>query len=69
MIFFGMGFIGILFMVLFWGGLIGAIFPAQNHRSTPSQPLSTAEIVKQRYARGEITADEYREIQQTLTLK
>jgi len=66
MIFFGMGFIGILFMVLFWGGLIGAIFPAQNNRLTTPQPLSTIEIVKQRYARGEITAEEYREIQQTL---
>ena len=66
---FGMGFIGILLMVLFWGGLIGAIFPATNRHPAAPRSLSTAEILKQRYARGEITADEYHEIQQTLNLK
>lgn len=68
MIFFGMIFIGILFM-MFWGRPTGTIFPTQNHSSTTSQPLSTTEIAQQRYARGEITADEYREIQQTLNLR
>ena len=66
---FGMGFIGILFMVLFWGGLITAIFPTANRPAATPQHLSTAEVLKIRYARGEITADEYKEMKDTLNLR
>jgi putative membrane protein len=69
---FGMGFgiVGLLFMLLFWGALIllavwlvKAIFTSNTHHSSfPSQPRqdSTAlEILAQRYARGEITREQY----------
>jgi putative membrane protein len=62
----GFGFIGLLFMVLFWGGLIlGGIWLVRtlfdNSPGTsisPRQP-SAREILDQRYARGEISREEY----------
>jgi len=69
-----MGF-GIIWMVLFWGGLIalaiwliGLLFPsvkeqASNDDKTPS---SAQEILQARYARGELTTEEYQEMLQTI---
>ena len=73
---FGMGLWGILLMVLFWGGLvalvvwsIGLMFPsADKHSNTTDRSLSAEEILKIRFARGEITADEYKQMQETLQL-
>jgi uncharacterized membrane protein len=56
----GFGLTGLLFMFLFWGGLVAlaiwlvsALFPAKA--STPnSQGLSARQILDIRYARGEI---------------
>lgn len=64
----GFGFIGILFMVIFWGALIAlavwlvrSIFP--NQAQTPSPPpennSNALEIMDERYARGEITREQY----------
>ncbi|HFB52465.1 MAG TPA: hypothetical protein ENJ48_02110 [Anaerolineae bacterium] len=71
---FGMGIWGILLMVLFWGGLValvvwlvGLMFPAADKRpNSTAPPPSAEEILKIRFARGEITADEYKRMQETL---
>ena len=78
---FGMGFglIGLLIMLLFWGGLIllvvwlvRMIFSgSQSHHScinTPSGDRSDArEILAQRYARGEITREQYETMKQDIS--
>jgi putative membrane protein len=52
-------------MVAFWGGLIGLVWylvthaPKGGDRSAPS-PSSPEQILDERFARGEIDADEYR---------
>jgi putative membrane protein len=64
----GFGFVGILFMVVFWVALIAlavwlvkSIFP--NQVQTPSSPSGSnsnaLEIIDERYARGEITREQY----------
>jgi putative membrane protein len=74
---FGMGFgvIGLLLMVLLWGGLIFlAVWLATslfgNHRQpnqpTPEQGPSAKEILDQRYARGEITREQYEQMKHDL---
>jgi putative membrane protein len=72
----GLGGIGIVFMALFWGGLIfGGIWLVkslfntgqgnQNGPAVPRQP-SARELLDQRYARGEITRDQYEIMKQDL---
>jgi putative membrane protein len=75
---FGMGFVGLfglLFIFLFFGGLILlAAWAAKSVLSTggPSQPTSLVqgpnarEILDQRYARGEITREQYELMKQDL---
>ncbi|MCJ7701779.1 MAG: SHOCT domain-containing protein [Anaerolineales bacterium] len=75
----GMGFggIGLILMLLFWGGLIvgGAwlvktVFTGsqQNHfRNSTSEHSSPRKILDQRYARGEISREEYERIKADLT--
>ena len=65
----GMGWLGILTMLLFWAGVLALViwgvsnlFPA---------PRLTAEsdavaIVRQRFARGEISREEYLQVVETL---
>ena len=70
-----MGF-GLIFMLLFWAGLIvlaiwlvGLLFPStknQNNTAANGGPASAQEILKTRYARGEITQEQYQEMLQTL---
>ena len=65
----GLGGIGIIIMILFWGGLIfGGVWlvkslfaSGQNNQSGPAAPRqsSARELLDQRYARGEITRDQY----------
>lgn len=66
---------GFIWMLLFWGGLIalavwlvGLLFPSvkgqNDHENTT--PPSAHNILKARYARGELTAEEYQEMLQTL---
>jgi putative membrane protein len=69
-----MGF-GIIWMLLFWGGLIalavwliGLLFPPVKKQAGDDDrvPSSAQEILKTRYARGELTSDQYQEMRQTL---
>lgn len=71
---FGMGFgwFGLLFMFLFWGGLIAlaiwlvrALFPQTNSPASQREPTAT-EILNLRYARGEISREEYQARRETL---
>ena len=72
----GFGGIGIIFMVLFWGALIlGGVWLVKNlfyasqsniaGRTAP-RGSSSREILDQRYARGEISKEEYETIRQDL---
>lgn len=74
---FGMGFgvIGLLVMLFFWGGLIllgvwlvKAIFQGSNQATTPhlGGSQSPREILDQRYARGEITREQYEIMKQEI---
>ncbi len=70
----GFGVIGLLLMILFWGALIvgavwvvRAIFPSGGSESGPrKRDLSAREILDQRYARGELTREEYELTKQDL---
>ena len=68
MMLFGVGMFGLLFMLLFWVGLIAlavwlvrGIFSHDGLRSTAAagRELSPGEILDQRYARGEIDREEF----------
>jgi len=74
---FGMGFgiLGLLLMVLFWGGLIAlviwlvrSIFPVSQQIPKPPAGIepNALEILGERYARGEITREQYEMIKQDL---
>lgn len=63
---FGFGWIGFLFMILFWGTLIflairviGGLFPP-TAASGRGKSQTARNILDERYARGEITQDEHR---------
>ena len=65
---FGMGF-GAIIMVLFWGAIIWLVISLINagtkkSEETPESPLA---ILKKRYARGEITREQYLEMEKELT--
>lgn len=70
-----MGF-GLIWMLLFWGGLIvlaiwlivnlfptGPQPPASNTRDAPA---GARDILDQRYARGELSREQYEEMRQTM---
>jgi putative membrane protein len=66
---------GALMMLLFWGGLIALVVLAikafsssgsQDKPETRNAGESALEIVKMRYARGEISKTEYEEMTQDL---
>ncbi|HET7088593.1 MAG TPA: SHOCT domain-containing protein [Anaerolineae bacterium] len=70
---FGMGLGGGLIMILFWVGLIvGAVWLAQalfnsgRTSSSTGRDLTAKEILDQRFARGEITREEYDLMKQDL---
>jgi putative membrane protein len=72
---FGMGGLGLIFMVLFWVGLIvlaiwlvGLLFPSTKKQvnSGDERSPSAQEILKTRYAQGELTSEQYQEMLQTL---
>ncbi len=71
----GMGLWSLLAMLLFWGGLIAlaillvkALFPHTPRPSTPSQENggNAREILNQRYARGEISSEQYEMMKQDI---
>lgn len=72
----GMGWGGSLLMILFWGlALLGVIFLVRwllaggsRSRSSAEAPHTetAVEILKKRYARGEITREEYQQMKAEL---
>ena len=78
---YGFGAFGWMFMIIFWVIIIGLgfwlvarIFPqvtntlsSTNARGQNQREESGLEIIKRRYALGEITETEYQEIRQTLS--
>lgn len=71
---FGMGTFGLVWMLLFWGGLImlaiwlvGLLFPPAKGQSNDKRaPASALEILKARYANGELTRQQYQEMLNTI---
>jgi putative membrane protein len=72
----GMVLVGGLLMLLFWGGVIALVFfavraisrPDRNgsERSAFPRPQTPLEILQGRYARGEITREQYQEMRRDL---
>ena len=70
-----MGF-GIIWMLLFWGGLIllavwliTVLFPTSPQPRSGNRPetqVAAQDILDQRYARGELSREQYDEIRQTI---
>ncbi|MEA3439475.1 MAG: SHOCT domain-containing protein [Chloroflexota bacterium] len=72
----GFGFFGLLFMLIFWVGLIfGAIWLVRYLFQTNQPPsmspqsgdLNPQEILEQRYTRGEITREQFETMKQDLS--
>lgn len=70
----GFNFWGVVMMFVFWGtlialavGLIRLLFPSAKSTFPPSaQEFSAQEILDRRYAKGEITREEYQQIKSDL---
>ncbi len=70
----GFGVFGLFFMLLFWGGLIAAavwvgraLFAGGGTQTNSTTRTPTArEVLDQRYARGEISREEYERIKRDL---
>lgn len=66
----GVGLFGGFMMLLFWGAIITLVVIAVRSLLKSSDASSTAEdaleLLKQRYAKGEIDEDEYRKRKSTL---
>ena len=68
----GMGgwmFIGMAFMVFFWGGIIFLVVWAVKRMSGrgPAASHTPLEIARERYARGEITREQYEQFKKDLS--
>ena len=66
----GFGWVGMLVMALFWIGVILLIVWGVSNLASPRQPnvaASAEEILKQRYARGEISREEFVQAHETLS--
>lgn len=65
----GMAFGGV-WMVLFWGAIIGLGVWAVtkfNKRDCSESPANHTDIVKERYAKGEITREEFDQLKKDLS--
>jgi putative membrane protein len=65
---FGMGF-GVIIMLLFWGAIIWLVISLLNAgiKKSEETPESALTILKKRYARGEVTKEQYLEMETELT--
>jgi putative membrane protein len=70
--------IGLIWMLIFWGGiillallLISLLFPNDSHSSTnhPRSSSAARDILDQRFARGELSPEQYQEMRQTIEQK
>ncbi len=57
---------GAVWMVLFWAAVIGLIVWVINGLIGKSSPRKPLEIAQERFARGEISAEQYEAIRQRL---
>lgn len=69
---FGMGLVGWLFMLLFWGLIIvGVVLVVRwlwdHGRTGMGNTEAPLDILKRRYARGEISKEEYDRVKQDLS--
>lgn len=63
----GWSWFGVLWMVLFWGGLIALVVWGVRRSSAPQADRGRAmDILKERFARGEIDKQEFEEGKQEL---
>lgn len=66
----GFGFFGFFFMILFWGliiwGIVALIKFMSGQTGYQSEKNNALEILKQRYAKGEIDKPEFDEKKKTL---
>ena len=61
--------LGGVWMFLFWGGLIGLIawgITRLTRRDSSTQKHTPLDVAKERYARGEITREEFEQIKRDL---
>ena len=64
--------VGWVWMVVFWGLIIWAVYalinrsPTDDRRERQDEPAAL-EILERRYARGEINAEEFEQMRRTLT--
>jgi putative membrane protein len=61
---------GSIWMVIFWGGLIALIVwgvTKVSKQSTPSPKHDPLDIAKERYAKGEISQEEFKRLKQELS--
>ncbi len=56
-----LAFIGLIVLATIW--MFRAVFPGKRDSNTPA----STEILRQRYAKGELSRDEYRQLKQDLT--
>ncbi|MEJ2735398.1 MAG: SHOCT domain-containing protein [Anaerolineae bacterium] len=72
----GAGVFGLVLMILFWAGLIAlaiwlirALFPPVGQPPAPAteRDLNAREILDRRFARGEISREEYDLMRETIT--
>jgi uncharacterized membrane protein len=71
----GFGFFGLLLMFLFWALLIGlavwavgALFPAAGRLTgSTTQNLTAHQIIDSRYARGELSREQYELMKQDIS--
>ena len=68
----GIGIIGVLFSVIFWAGIIALIIWAitklvKNENSGKVEKQSPIDFAKERYARGEITKEEFEQIKKDIS--
>lgn len=68
---FGMGWFMPIFMIIFWGliiwGIVALIRGLTSGSDTSKQTDSALEVLKRRYARGDINKQEYEEKKKDLT--
>ena len=64
----GMGWLGLLLMALFWVGVILLVVWGLSNAFPSRQAVEpdAAEILKRRYAKGEISREEYMQASETL---
>ena len=56
-----LAFIGLIVLATIW--MFRTVFPGKRDSNTPA----STEILRQRYAKGELSRDEYRQLKQDLT--